>query len=709
MFFARFDFLSRLLCGLADPAVALFDPSRRVFVPYLLASFVIALSVQVARGRGLVWGARSLVARRVWASRSSRVDVVFLALKGASRAMLFGAVGVSTLAVGALVAGWLRRHLGDSNVHAPRGLAAALLTLAAFLADDATRFAVHRWMHRAPWLWAFHRVHHSAEALTPFTLYRTHPVEAALNQARGALALGLVTGAGAWLFGPSLRAWEVLGVDAVGFAWTLLGANLRHSHVWLSYGPRVERWLLSPAQHQIHHSADPRHHDRNYGEALAVWDRLAGSLHLTDRAPEPLRFGLPDGDPLAGRGALALMFVPFALVARDAARKVNSMTRTVRPAALGAALALALLPAGCNDPAPVDRGAVLQAFGRCVVSTAQDFTAAADALASATNAYAAAPDDAGRERARAAWVAAMEVWERAEMMRFGPAASAATPGGRGLRDAIYAWPDFNRCLVDQNLVSRAWEQGASSLGANARGLAAAEYLLFYAGADNGCAPTEGINAMGTWAALAPTELAARRAAYARAVTAEVAVQARALVAAWEPAGFGVQLATAGRGSTLFATQQAAVSAVAGGVFHVDTGLKDLRLGRPLGAVNCATATCPDAAEAPWAERGVRLARANLAGARLMLEGCAAGGNLGFDDLLDGAGASALTAQMRARLDATDAALRAIPVEGTAAALASHQPALRAAYDAARELSGFLKMEFTATLQITGSRVEGDND
>ena len=38
-------------------------------------------------------------------------------------------------------------------------------------------------------------------------------------------------------------------VDAIGFVWTLLGANLRHSHVWLSYGPRLERWLL--ARHRL--------------------------------------------------------------------------------------------------------------------------------------------------------------------------------------------------------------------------------------------------------------------------------------------------------------------------------------------------------------------------------------------------------------------------------------------------------------------------
>lgn len=706
---STFQLAARLLRGFADPAVALFDPSRRVYGPYLLVAFVMALAVQLAHGRSVRHGVCSLFARRVWLAPSSWVDLRFIALKGFAHALLFGVAGVSSLVVGALVAGWLRRSFGDALLHVPRGIAATLLTLAAFLVDDLSRFALHRAMHRSPWLWAFHRVHHAAEVLTPFTLYRTHPVESVLNQGRAAVGLGVVTGVGAWLFGPSLRAWEVLGVDAVGFVWTLFGANLRHSHVWLSYGPRIERWLMSPAQHQVHHSADPRHHDKNFGEVLSLWDRLAGSLHVTTSTPEPLRFGLPDGDPLAGRGALASMVLPFLMVAHDAAQKVSSMSRMFRTPTPLILLCLTVVSAGCTESTPVDRAAVLQAFARCTVATAREFSSTADALAGATEAYASTPDEAHRERARGAWLAAMDVWQRAEMMRFGPAAPPSMPGGRNLRDVIYAWPDFNRCLVDQNLVNRAWEQGASSLGVNARGLATVEYLLFYTGSANGCPSAEPINATGAWSALSPMELTARRAAYARAVAADVATQARALVSAWEPMGFGTQLTTAGRGSTLFATQPMAVSAVANGVFHVDTDLKDLRLARPLGRTNCPTGTCPEAAESPWSERGVRHMRNNLVGVRTLLEGCSAGGNLGFDDLLDAVGAAALTAQMRARLDAAEAALRAVPVEGTVAALDAHRPALQRAYDAVRELSSFLKMEFTTALQIQGSRVEGDND
>ena len=32
--------------------------------------------------------------------------------------------------------------------------------------------------------------------------------------------------------------------------------------------------------HQIHHSDDPRHFDKNFGGSLAIWDRLAGTLYI---------------------------------------------------------------------------------------------------------------------------------------------------------------------------------------------------------------------------------------------------------------------------------------------------------------------------------------------------------------------------------------------------------------------------------------------
>jgi sterol desaturase/sphingolipid hydroxylase (fatty acid hydroxylase superfamily) len=58
---------------------------------------------------------------------------------------------------------------------------------------------------------------------------------------------------------------------------------LRHSHLPLSFGATVERVLMSPAMHQLHHSSEPRHHGKNLGLAFSLWDRLFGTL----AAPEP--------------------------------------------------------------------------------------------------------------------------------------------------------------------------------------------------------------------------------------------------------------------------------------------------------------------------------------------------------------------------------------------------------------------------------------
>jgi len=701
------------LRGLSAPASALVDPSKRVFVGYLLGALAMGLGLGVVRGMGLGATARGLLSPRVWWHPSSRVDLQLMALKGLLQSAVLGAYGVSMLAVAGLTAGWLRRTVGVPEAPlVPAGFAAAGFTLAIFVAEDFTRYALHRLMHAVPVLWDFHKVHHSAEVLTPFSLYRTHPVESALNAARGALTVGAVTGLAVWACGPSLRAWEVVGVDALGFAWTLLGANLRHSHVWLSYGRRVEGWLLSPAQHQVHHSADPRHFNTNYGTTLALWDRLAGSLYRTTARREPLRFGLAPDDALMGRGALGLLMLPVMAALGRVVKVVATMAspmRWRRAMAAGAAV-LSVLASGCTNPTPVNRTEVVRAFAQCTVSTYQEVVTASATLVSATDAWAAAPSDATLATARTAWAGAIDAWQRAELHRYGPAADLNTPGGMGLRERIYAWPDVNRCIIERNLVSQGYAgEGVRTLSVSARGLAAMEYLLFSTATTNACAETDPLNAMGTWAALSADELRTRRGAYARQLAADLQTQARALVAAWEPNGFSAQLTTAGTGSTTFATLQLAISAVAERVFYLDTDTKDLRLARPLGIANCATTTCPEHLESPWADRGKQHLRNNLLGAQRLLEGCAAGNNLGFDDLLDAAGAGSLAAQLRTHLRGALAAVDAIPGDSLSAALRDNPAAVRRAYDAIRVVTTFLKMDMTATLQIRSQRVEGDND
>lgn len=180
-------------------------------------------------------------------------------------------------------------------------------TVVLFIVNDFTRYWLHRFMHRIPLLWRFHRIHHSAEVLNPLTFYRVHPVENILFGLRYALTTGFVTAVFIYFFGAGIGLIEFLGVNALVFVFLLMGSNLRHSHIPLSYGRKVEKWLISPLQHQMHHSRTYTH--RNFGSYLAVWDRWFGTLTLGKSKSKNLDFGLPTGETT--HSLTGALFNPF--------------------------------------------------------------------------------------------------------------------------------------------------------------------------------------------------------------------------------------------------------------------------------------------------------------------------------------------------------------------------------------------------------------
>lgn len=157
---------------------------------------------------------------------------------------------------------------------------------------DLAYYVTHRLSHENRWLWPFHKLHHSAEALTPITAKRNHPVfdltKAFVHIALTAPASGAIYG----VFGV-IEFTTIFGLTALIAAMNFAGGALRHSHIWLDYGPVLDRIFISPAQHQIHHSIDPRHHDKNYGLMLAIWDWMFGTLYVPN-GREELSFGVAD-------------------------------------------------------------------------------------------------------------------------------------------------------------------------------------------------------------------------------------------------------------------------------------------------------------------------------------------------------------------------------------------------------------------------------
>jgi predicted lipoprotein len=359
--------------------------------------------------------------------------------------------------------------------------------------------------------------------------------------------------------------------------------------------------------------------------------------------------------------------------------------------------------------------ALLRAFGECATADYREFSTAAAALDTATIAAATDKAPASLEAARAAWKSAMDTWERAEMYQFGPAAISTAPGGRDMRDPIYSWPLLGRCLVEQTIVSKAYEAPgwAQSSLVSTRSLAAAEYLLFATGTDNACPPENEINASGSWAAIGADELAARRLAYARAVTSDVVHRASGLVDAWDPAkgNFMGELVGAGK-SKSFTTEQMAFNAVTDAMFYVDLQVKNHKVGKPAGFVpDCAAPPCLASVESPWAKRSKDHIRQNIAGYEKLFHGCGPNGSgLGIDDLLVAVGAESVVKKVDASLVDVHDALDALTEPTFEEDIQKNIAGVQRLFDALRANSSLMKAEVVTVLDLElPKRVEGDND
>lgn len=257
------------------------DANKRIFYIYLLSAVVLAIPVywQVSKAKSVVGFLRFLFPKRVWLAHSARQDYVLWILNKLLKALLFTPIVLTMVPIALAIIELLEWGFGKTNPLAvPVWVAISCFTLLLFIIDDFTRFALHYALHKIPFLWEFHKVHHSAKVLTPFTIYRTHPVESYLYACRMGVVQGVATGIGFYLFGTTISMFDVLGANVFVFLFNLFGSNLRHSHIWLSWGDKLEGIFISPAQHQIHHSDNPAHFDTNIGSALAIWDRMTGTL-----------------------------------------------------------------------------------------------------------------------------------------------------------------------------------------------------------------------------------------------------------------------------------------------------------------------------------------------------------------------------------------------------------------------------------------------
>jgi sterol desaturase/sphingolipid hydroxylase (fatty acid hydroxylase superfamily) len=298
------------------PLLAFLRLDSDLYWPYLLSSLVFALLAYAywrrrgGRHDGFLRGfLNAYFTRAIWWHRSARADYLYYFVNGMVFVLLFTPLILSGAWVAGLTRDGLAAVLGAAEPAAAGGGAVLANTVVFFLLYDFGRYLAHYILHAVPLLWEFHKVHHSAEVLTPITNARAHPVELILMASVPAALTGLSTGAFMYAYGRDVGVHTYLGLHVAIFAFSLIG-NLRHSPVWFSYGPRLSYFLVSPAQHQIHHSVEPRHWGRNIGFGLAIWDWLFGTLYVPE-GEEHFVMGLGDGTEGRYHGVLGMYAEPF--------------------------------------------------------------------------------------------------------------------------------------------------------------------------------------------------------------------------------------------------------------------------------------------------------------------------------------------------------------------------------------------------------------
>lgn len=158
---------------------------------------------------------------------------------------------------------------------------AQLLTL--FVARDFIHWNVHRLLHRVPFLWEFHKVHHSVKEMGFAAHLRYHWMENVVYRTIEYIPLGMI--------GFGIGEFFLVHIVALSIG------HFNHSNIKFRLGP-LKYILNNPQMHTWHHAKDwPERyrHGVNFGISLSIWDFLFRTAFLASDA-EKAELGIDQDD-----------------------------------------------------------------------------------------------------------------------------------------------------------------------------------------------------------------------------------------------------------------------------------------------------------------------------------------------------------------------------------------------------------------------------
>ena len=170
--------------------------------------------------------------------------------------------------------------------------------VSAFLIIDCWTYCWHRLNHRIPFLWRFHRMHHSDPGMDVTTAVRFHLGEITISSI---LRLGIIV-----LIG--IPIWLIILYDIV----LLTITQFHHANIVLpKHLDRFIRFfIVSPNMHKVHHSRARIETDSNYSSVLSIWDRIFRSYREKENYRE-IKYGLENYDDDNKQSVKGLLKTPL--------------------------------------------------------------------------------------------------------------------------------------------------------------------------------------------------------------------------------------------------------------------------------------------------------------------------------------------------------------------------------------------------------------
>ncbi|MEO9485543.1 MAG: sterol desaturase family protein [Ekhidna sp.] len=149
-----------------------------------------------------------------------------------------------------------------------------------FFVRDFVQWWTHRLLHRVPFLWEFHKVHHSVKEMGFAAHLRFHWMETVVYRTIEYLPLALI--------GIGLRDFFIIHI------FTLAVGHFNHSNFQLNLGP-LKYIFNNPQMHIWHHAKvlpENRAYGVNFGLTLSIWDYLFKTNYIP-KSGRDIALGFP--------------------------------------------------------------------------------------------------------------------------------------------------------------------------------------------------------------------------------------------------------------------------------------------------------------------------------------------------------------------------------------------------------------------------------